>query len=84
MTSEQFCNWLAGYFDLAAPREIRESEILVIKDHLKLVKNPIIGVTVNYPKPSKEWLKASEDSFNKMMREINDKLREEGKAQIYC
>ncbi len=58
MTAEQFCNWLSGYLDIAAPREIREREILVIKDHLEEVKNPLIGVPPYYSGNIKFGIKA--------------------------
>ena len=38
MNSEDFCNWLKGYLELANPKEIREREIGVILEHLNLVK----------------------------------------------
>jgi hypothetical protein len=71
MTAEQFCNWLSGYLDIAAPREIREREILVIKDHLEEVRNP------------KVFLLQSEE-VRKEINEANERRRKEGKPELYC
>ncbi len=55
MTSEDFCNWLKGYLELANPAEIRAREIEVIREHLELTKRQQIdpfnsGVIYDYNK----------------------------------
>lgn len=42
MTSEDFCNWLKGYLELANPSEILAREIEVIREHLELAQKPRI------------------------------------------
>lgn len=37
MTSRDFCYWLQGYFEVAEPKEIKENELQMIKNHLNMV-----------------------------------------------
>lgn len=37
MTSDQFTYWLQGYFEIENPKELNETQVQIIKDHLQLV-----------------------------------------------
>lgn len=57
MKSEDFCNWLKGYLELANPAEIRAREIEVIREHLELVAKK--------KQISKNFIEEGEKSFQK-------------------
>lgn len=37
MTAQEFCYWLQGYIEIQNPKEMNETQVQIIKDHLKLV-----------------------------------------------
>lgn len=57
MTSEQFCYWLQGYFEMYNPTIIPEQATTIIKDHLSLVfkkETPDRGVKMILMEDAKE------------------------------
>lgn len=39
MTTEQFCYWMQGFFEISNPKELNAKQIQIIQDHLNLVFN---------------------------------------------
>lgn len=39
MTTEQFCYWMQGFFEISNPKELNAKQVQIIKDHLNLVFN---------------------------------------------
>lgn len=37
MTTQNFCYWLQGFFEIAEPKFLDEKQIQIIKNHLNLV-----------------------------------------------
>lgn len=49
MTPEQFTYWLQGFFEISNTNSLNENQVLIIKDHLKLVFNKVTpNRTENY------------------------------------
>ena len=46
MTSDQYCFWLQGFFEISGQNELTPQQVQIIKDHLTLVFNK---VTPPYP-----------------------------------
>ena len=46
MNAQEFCYWLQGYMEISGGRELSESQIKIIRDHLDLV---FTKVTPTYP-----------------------------------
>lgn len=50
MTTEQFCYWLQGFFELTETDKLSEKQVLMIKEHLNLTFNKVTG-----PQPKTEY-----------------------------
>lgn len=51
MTSEQFCFWLQGMFEVTEPKTLNEHQTELVKKHLELVFIHEIGPTMTKKKP---------------------------------
>jgi hypothetical protein len=54
MNSEQFTYWLQGFFELSGSTTLTDSQVLAIKDHLKLVFTKVTPETSKYILTDKE------------------------------
>lgn len=67
MSPEQFCYWLQGLLEVGNPKELNETQIKIIKDHLSLVFNKVTPTRSDYLED--ELMKAIEDMQKK---EVSD------------
>ena len=71
MSPEQFCYWLQGLLEVGNPKELNETQIKIIKDHLALVFNKVTPTRIeikdmdDMEKIIKEWKESERQTFEK-------------------
>lgn len=48
MSPDQFTYWLQGYFEIQNPKELNETQVQIIKDHLDLVFKKVTPKRVEF------------------------------------
>jgi hypothetical protein len=43
MTFSEFAYWMQGFFEMTEANNLTEAQVQMIKDHLKLVFNPVVA-----------------------------------------
>ncbi len=76
MNSQDFCYWLQGFLEMGDPKELNESQVKMLKQHLNLVFVNVTGIVPPEPpgEPKKEILTATPTDTDRAAR---DKLRKE-------
>jgi len=69
MTSQEFCYWLQGYFEVSGNETLTPEQVKIVKDHLKLV---FTKVTPSYEYPPNHpfkdaWIKTVGDQSKSIM-----------------
>lgn len=65
MTSRDFAYWLQGYFEISNPKEIKETEVEMIKKHLNLVFKHEIDPSMGDEKHQEKLNKIHQKPFDK-------------------
>jgi len=84
MTTNDFCNWLAGFLELAKPEILNAAEIKMIKEHLDLSFGKTFPYLGPFTRLGTEQLKAGEKIHNDNMRKLNEERAARGESPVYC
>lgn len=86
MTSQEFCYWLQGYFELSTSPAITPEQAKVIKEHLQLVFNKVtVSVVVpNDEKPNKNGDIVDKDVMKRAIADWIERQRQPEKMIMTC